>query len=434
MSDGLSAAAYAKAQAALALSQSVESGDGWTGRTAGDVLTIPGSGPPTWEAPSGGGGGHVVEDEGTPLTQRANLNVVGAGATVTDAGGKTVLTIPGGPLVTAPGNLGAALSLALDAAREQLLVGTLNADHTLTLTNLVAGGRATLRVLQDATGNRSLTISDGTLSAPVAVTPAAGSVSIVDVLCSATGVLDVSMRGPGATGAAGATGATGATGAAGSGTFNPLTLSPAVWLKPETLAATAIGGAITTWPDSSGNARDFTQATSGLRPTLAVLNSGLYVVRFDATDDGMAGPYTPAYPFTIIVAYRGPTTGAHRAVNGGNNWLIGPNNGNHKVYDGAGFHTGRVVDASTSMVIVPTIQQSGAPASDAWFNGVAVATRGSHGGPGTINLGCTGSITNEPLNGDIAELLIFPVALSTANHQLVLNYLASRWGVTVGTL
>ncbi len=45
---------------------------------------------------SGGGGGHVIEDEGTPLTQRTNLNFVGAGVTVTDTGGKTQVSIDGG--------------------------------------------------------------------------------------------------------------------------------------------------------------------------------------------------------------------------------------------------------------------------------------------------------------------------------------------------
>lgn len=40
--------------------------------------------------------GHVIEDEGTPLTQRANLNFVGAGVTVTDSAPDTVVTIPGG--------------------------------------------------------------------------------------------------------------------------------------------------------------------------------------------------------------------------------------------------------------------------------------------------------------------------------------------------
>lgn len=50
-----------------------------------------------WRAVSGGGGASAgydtVEDEGTPVTQRTTLNVVGTGAAVADAGGKTVLTI-----------------------------------------------------------------------------------------------------------------------------------------------------------------------------------------------------------------------------------------------------------------------------------------------------------------------------------------------------
>ena len=38
--------------------------------------------------------GHIIEDEGTPLTQRGNMNFTGAGVTVTDVGGKTVVMIP----------------------------------------------------------------------------------------------------------------------------------------------------------------------------------------------------------------------------------------------------------------------------------------------------------------------------------------------------
>lgn len=37
----------------------------------------------------------IVQDEGTPLTQRSTINFVGAGVTATDAGGITVVTIPG---------------------------------------------------------------------------------------------------------------------------------------------------------------------------------------------------------------------------------------------------------------------------------------------------------------------------------------------------
>lgn len=46
--------------------------------------------------------GHVIEDEGTPLTQRANLNFVGAGVTVTDATPDTVVTITGAPTFGSP--------------------------------------------------------------------------------------------------------------------------------------------------------------------------------------------------------------------------------------------------------------------------------------------------------------------------------------------
>jgi len=55
----------------------------------------------TWELPattSGGGGGHEIQDEGNPLTQRTILNFVGDGVTVTDDAGNdaTVVTISGG--------------------------------------------------------------------------------------------------------------------------------------------------------------------------------------------------------------------------------------------------------------------------------------------------------------------------------------------------
>jgi hypothetical protein len=46
----------------------------------------------------GAGGGHTIEDEGTPLTARTYLDFAGAGVTVTDVSGsdKTLVTIPSG--------------------------------------------------------------------------------------------------------------------------------------------------------------------------------------------------------------------------------------------------------------------------------------------------------------------------------------------------
>ena len=40
--------------------------------------------------------GHVIEDEGSAVTQRATINFTGSGVSVADSGGKTVVTISGG--------------------------------------------------------------------------------------------------------------------------------------------------------------------------------------------------------------------------------------------------------------------------------------------------------------------------------------------------
>jgi hypothetical protein len=53
------------------------------------------SGVPTWSLVTGVTAGHTIKDEGGALTQRTNLNFVGAGVTVTDDGSaNTVVTIP----------------------------------------------------------------------------------------------------------------------------------------------------------------------------------------------------------------------------------------------------------------------------------------------------------------------------------------------------
>ncbi len=75
---------------------------------ATDVLLAPdegalcsGNGVAKWTAikpaPPPVAAGHVIQDEGTPLTQRANLNFAGAGVTATDDSGNdaTLVTIPG---------------------------------------------------------------------------------------------------------------------------------------------------------------------------------------------------------------------------------------------------------------------------------------------------------------------------------------------------
>jgi hypothetical protein len=155
-----------------------------------DTLTI---------SASGGGGGHTIQDEGTPLTQRTNLNFVGATVTVTDDAGNdaTVVTIAGGGAVdSVNGQTGVVvldtgdIAEATDAnyvSDAQLVVisntsGTNTGDVTVTdsaeidftlagqniTASLVAGSIDETKL--DASVNASLDLADSALQANQTIT------------------------------------------------------------------------------------------------------------------------------------------------------------------------------------------------------------------------------------------------------------------------
>jgi lysophospholipase L1-like esterase len=88
--------------------------------------------------------------------------------------------------------------------------------------------------------------------------------------------------------------------------FDPASLSPLIWLKPEAFSAAADNDPVPSWTDSSGNARHLTQATSGNRP---VVKKGLGpnshdLVRFDGTNDYLDVAYTIAQPAEVWMVCR----------------------------------------------------------------------------------------------------------------------------------
>lgn len=82
----------------------------------------------------------VIEDEGSALTVRSNVNFVGAGVTATDQGGKTVVTIPGGAGTSALLTPTAVKTGAYTAAAGDLvLVDTTSGNVTITAPAATAG-------------------------------------------------------------------------------------------------------------------------------------------------------------------------------------------------------------------------------------------------------------------------------------------------------
>lgn len=85
------------------------------------------------------------------------------------------------PDVVNAGNLGATYSLNLQSHSEVWLVGTLNANTTITVTGLTPGATIRLFLTQDATGNRTVQVSDGVTPVAVVVDNTALASSAVDI-------------------------------------------------------------------------------------------------------------------------------------------------------------------------------------------------------------------------------------------------------------
>lgn len=142
----------------------------------------------------------------------------------TGPAGATGSTGPQGPAgpgaavrTVAAGNLGTTETLDIDGDADVWLTGTLNANCVVTLTNPPAGPVSVkLLLIQDATGGRTLTISDGVNTEPVEIPDSPGDAVVVDVYSDdGSDYYVVGVGGPGPEGPAGPAGADGDDGATG---------------------------------------------------------------------------------------------------------------------------------------------------------------------------------------------------------------------------
>lgn len=92
--------------------------------------------------------------------------------------------IAGTPLEE-PGSLGAAHTLTLTAA-DKRLVGTLSADHVLTVSGLVAGYAAELLLFQDSSGAHTFSILVNGITTQHAVNTDAGSPTAFKLVATST--------------------------------------------------------------------------------------------------------------------------------------------------------------------------------------------------------------------------------------------------------
>lgn len=252
----------------------------------------------------------------------------------------------------------------------------------------------------------------------------------------------------------------------GGGAFDPLSLSPALWLDASdasTLYDSTSGGSLVTsdatvgrWEDKSGNSRHVIQSNGAYRPIRkTAIQNGLDIVRFDGGDDHMvfADGLGTRSGITVIAAFKLTSlildhvfiasewnSGAFPGTNEWNLGMYGPDGGLSQGKPNFGVEIGTnvyICNESSTRIAEALVVSASHDGADMrlYTNGTATATATA---TGTMNqasgrqfylgtLHVNGSPQALGFKGDIMELFVFPSVLSTTNRENVESLLNTKW-------
>lgn len=190
---------------------------------------------------------------------------------------------------------------------------------------------------------------------------------------------------------------------------------------------------VASWTDMSGNGYHSTQATAANRPIFVenVLN-GQPVVRFDGNNDYLQTVLASAIPqpITVFIVVKLPSNNAtiQNVFDGlGTNRLqFNKQTGNDTFRTFAGTIDDFTIAGYAGDFTTVTLVYDGAN-SQTWFDGLSVNT-GNTGtnSLGTFNIGARNDYLM-PLNGDIAEFIVYSDALDAAERDAVEDYLYDKY-------
>jgi len=225
---------------------------------------------------------------------------------------------------------------------------------------------------------------------------------------------------------ASANGAVTVTAAAGGSFEDPSSLAGLrLWLSADALTGAADGDPVATWPDGSGAGADATQAVASKRPLFrAAQVHGLPAVQFDAADDGMATPVDPGVPVTIFVVYASRAGATGHVLNGGFSFFMGPYVGRYRNYTGA-YANGPTI--AGGRWLLQTLRQSSSLA-ELFVDGVFQASVSKTANPAAIALAAQGTY-GQPLDGLVAEVIVYDRALTEAERGDVEGWLRARYAL-----
>ena len=209
-----------------------------------------------------------------------------------------------------------------------------------------------------------------------------------------------------------------------------------LWFTADKITGLSDGDAVASWPDSSGNSRDATQATSGRRPIYktSTLN-GKPVVRFTAANaHRLVSAFSDiAQPTTLFIVYSiSANTGTYQRIIDGT--VSGKRQNlywyNNKIGENAGSSLEYNKTIPFSHLILSVLCNGAS--SQIWGNGTSQVS--GNAGTQVLNGMSIGSYYDgsvQHFNGDIAEIVYYSSALSTTDRQKVEKYLSDKYGIAV---
>lgn len=240
--------------------------------------------------------------------------------------------------------------------------------------------------------------------------------------------------------------------------FNPLDLSPVLWLDSSRGVFSASGESLAVdgetveqWQDFSGNANHANQSTADSRPILKTNQlNGYPVLRFDGINDFLTVTHTDLLgitTYTLFAVVR-PTVESSQVMvekyiaNTPFPYamrIVGTpaNKFSHAFYDKSTVtHTVATSNIVGSWNILTAWRDDTLRIARAFVNGT------QEGGDTTYNQQTTSNTVDigigarpsgaSAMTGDIAAILLFPSALADVQRLNVERFLATRYGLTIG--
>lgn len=203
-----------------------------------------------------------------------------------------------------------------------------------------------------------------------------------------------------------------------------------VWLKADSLVLSD-NDPVSSWADQSGNGNNVAQGTGGFQPLYKTnIQNGLPIVRFDGTDDVLAGTFTITYGSIFTVANFN-SGGNFPSYNGLIVTQAGAND-SEDYFNGDGSGTTNLYATGATPFGNTTI----------WVNGVQTinfsplatikclsGTDPTPASKTSLNVGNNPGAAGRFWNGDVAEVIVYDTALSTTDRQRVEAYLSSKWAL-----